>query len=53
MPAEQLPMVLSSFEQNRGMVPEKDRLAFEYMVQQIELMIDQNRRKGEAGTNPE
>ena len=53
MPPEQLPMVLASIEQNRGMVPQEDRLAFEYMVQQVKQMMEQNLRKGDGPTNPE
>lgn len=51
-PADQLPNLLGDLERRRETVPEADLAAFDYMIQQIEVMMASEIRKADAEPTP-
>ncbi|MEE2906893.1 MAG: S9 family peptidase [Planctomycetota bacterium] len=52
VPQDQLPNLLADLERRRGTVPEADLAAFDYMIQQIEVMMASEIRKADAAPTP-
>ena len=51
-PPQQLPNLLADLERRRAEVPESDLPVFDYMVQQIEAMMEAETRKADASATP-
>ena len=51
-PPQQLPVLLADLERRRSTIPPSDLPAFDYMVQEIEAMVNAETRKADADKTP-